>query len=298
MSETETACGFAAIIGAPNAGKSTLINQLTGTKVSIVSRKVQTTRARIRAIAIEGACQIILVDTPGIFAPRRKLDEAMVSAAWGGAGDADAVMLIVDARMGLTDEVEGIIAGIEKAGIKPALLLNKIDLMPREKLMEISASFNARYPFTATFMISALDGSGVKDLAKWLSGQLPKGPWLYPEDQVADFPMRQLAAEITREQIYDRLHEELPYSSTVETELWEEKRDGSVRIQQIIYVERDSQKAIVLGKGGQQIKELGRLAREEMQRLMERPVHLFLFVKVRENWANDPERLRAMGLDI
>jgi GTPase len=294
----ETSCGFAAIIGAPNAGKSTLINQLTGTKVSIVSRKVQTTRARIRAIAIEGSCQIILVDTPGIFAPRRKLDEAMVSAAWGGAGDADAVMMIVDARMGLTDEVEGIIAGIEKAGIKPALLLNKIDLMPREKLMEISAAFNARFPFTATFMISALDGSGVKDLAKWLSGQLPKGPWLYPEDQVADFPMRQLAAEITREQIYDRLHEELPYSSTVETELWEEKRDGSVRIQQIIYVERDSQKAIVLGKGGQQIKELGQLAREEMQRLMERPVHLFLFVKVRENWTNDPERLRAMGLDI
>jgi GTP-binding protein Era len=298
VSEPETVCGFAAIIGAPNAGKSTLINQLTGAKISIVSRKVQTTRARIRAIVVQDHAQVVFVDTPGIFTPKRKLDEAMVHAAWGGAGDADQVLFITDARFGLSEDAEAVIAGIEKAGLKPALLLNKIDLMPREKLLDISAAFNARFDFAATFMISALDGSGVKDLMRWIIQRLPEGPWLYPEDQIADFPLRQMAAEITREQIYDRLHEELPYSSTVETELWEEKPNGSVRIQQIIYVERDGQKAIVLGKGGSQIKELGSLARAEMERLLERKVHLFLFVKVRENWATDPDRLRAMGLDI
>ena len=292
-----THCGFAAIIGAPNAGKSTLINQMTGAKVSIVSRKVQTTRARIRAIAMEGEAQIILVDTPGIFAPKRKLDEAMVAAAWGGAADADEVLFITDARQGLTDEAETILGGIERAGLNPVLILNKIDLLPREKLLEISAAFNARFPFKATFMVSALDGSGVVGLMGWLAKHLPEGPWLYPEDQIADFPMRQLAAEITREQIYDRLHEELPYASTVETEKWEERKDGSVKIDQVIFVERDGQKAIVLGKGGAQIKELGERARAEMERLFERRVHLLLFVKVRENWASDPERFRAIGLD-
>lgn len=292
-----TACGFAAIIGAPNAGKSTLINQLTGAKVSIVSRKVQTTRARIRAIMLEDEAQIVLVDTPGIFAPKRKLDEAMVDAAWGGAGDADAVLFIADARFGLSEEVEAIIAGLEKAGLSPALVLNKIDLLARGKLLDIAQAFNARFAFPATFMISALDGSGVKQLRQWLKEKMPEGPWLYPEDQIADFPLRQLAAEITREQIYDRLHEELPYASTVETEKWEERRDGSVRIEQVIFVERDGQKAIVLGKGGAQIKELGSLARAEMERLFERKVHLFLFVKVRENWTSDPERLRAIGLE-
>ena len=297
MSQIESACGFAAIIGAPNAGKSTLINQLTGSKVSIVSRKVQTTRARIRAIMLEGATQIVLVDTPGIFAPKRKLDEAMVEAAWGGAGDADAVFFITDARRGLDEEAEMILAGIEKAGLKPSLILNKIDLLAREKLLDIAKAFNERFAFPATFMISALEGGGVKQLREHLASAMPKGPWLYPEDQIADFPLRQLAAEITREQIYDRLHEELPYASTVETEKWEERRDGSVRVQQVIYVERDSQKAIVLGKQGQQIKDLGSRARAEMERLFEHKVHLFLFVKVRENWTSDPERLRAIGLE-
>ena len=291
-------CGFCAIIGAPNAGKSTLVNQLTGSKVSIVSHKVQTTRARIRAIAMEGRAQIVLVDTPGIFKPKRMLDQAMVANAWGGAGDADAVVLLVDGRPGVSDEARKIIAHLQTIGAKAMLAINKIDLMKREELLETAASFNAAYPFEQTFMISALNGSGTDDLRKAIAAKMPPGPWLYPEDQVADVQLRFMAAEMTREKIYERLHEELPYSSTVETEGWEERKDGSVKIDQVIYVERDSQKAIVLGKGGKTAKLIGQLARAEMEKYFERRVHLFLFVKVRENWAQDKERLRMMGLDV
>ena len=293
-----TRCGFCAIIGAPNAGKSTLVNQLTGSKVSIVSHKVQTTRARIRAIAIEGNAQIVLVDTPGIFKPRRTLDRAMVDNAWGGAGDADAVVFLVDGRPGLTDEAKAIIAQLQNTKTKAILVINKIDVMSRERLLEVAAEFNAAYSFEQTFMVSALNGSGTKDLLKLLGSKMPESPWLYPADQVADVQLRFMAAEMTREVIYERLHEELPYSSTVETETWEERKDGSVKIGQIIYVERDSQKAIVLGKGGQTVKLLGQMARKEMEAQFGRKVHLFLFVKVRENWAEDKERLRNMGLDV
>jgi GTP-binding protein Era len=293
-----TRCGFCAIIGAPNAGKSTLVNQLTGSKVSIVSHKVQTTRARIRAIAITGNAQIVLVDTPGIFRPKRTLDRAMVENAWGGAGEADAVVFLVDGRPGLTDEAKAIIAELGQTKTKAILVINKIDLMARERLLEVAAEFNGAHPFEQTFMVSALTGSGTGDLLSYLAGKMPEGPWLYPEEQVADVQLRFMAAEMTREVIYERLHEELPYASTVETETWEERKDGSVRIGQVIYVERDSQKAIVLGKGGQTIKLLGQLARKEMEAQFGRRVHLFLFVKVRENWAEDKERLRNMGLDV
>lgn len=296
--EGPSRCGFCAIIGAPNAGKSTLVNQLTGSKVSIVSHKVQTTRARIRAIAITGNAQIVLVDTPGIFRPKRTLDRAMVENAWGGAGDADAVVFLVDGRPGLTGEAKAIIAQLAQTGTKAILVINKIDLMPRERLLEVAAEFNAAHPFEQTFMVSALNGSGTGDLLRHLAAKMPEGPWLYPEDQVADVQLRFMAAEMTREVIYQRLHEELPYASTVETETWEERKDGSVRIGQVIYVERDSQKAIVLGKGGQTVKLLGQLARTEMEAQFGRKVHLFLFVKVRENWAEDKERLRNMGLDV
>ena len=298
MPEGPTRAGFCAIIGAPNAGKSTLVNQLTGSKVSIVSHKVQTTRARIRAIAMEGNAQIALVDTPGIFKPKRTLDRAMVSNAWGGAGDADAVVLLVDGRPGLTEEAKEIIAHLSHTKTKAVLVINKIDLMSRERLMEVAAEFNAAYPFEQTFMVSALNGSGTQDLLKYLASKMPESPWLYPADQVADVQLRFMAAEMTREVIYERLHEELPYSSTVETETWEEMKDGSVKIGQIIFVQRDSQKAIVLGKGGQTIKLLGQMARKEMEAQFGRKVHLFLFVKVRENWAEDKERLRNMGLDV
>jgi GTP-binding protein Era len=293
-----TRCGFCAIIGAPNAGKSTLVNQLTGSKVSIVSHKVQTTRARIRAIAIDGTAQIVLVDTPGIFKPRRTLDRAMVENAWGGAGDADAVVLLVDGRPGLTEEAQAIIAQLAHTKTKAILVINKIDLMSRERLLEVAAAFNGAYAFEQTFMVSALNGSGTGDLLRFLGSKMPEGPWLYPEDQVADVQLRFMAAEMTREVIYERLHEELPYASTVETETWEERKDGSVKIGQVIYVERDSQKAIVLGKGGHTIKLLGQMARKEMEAQFGRKVHLFLFVKVRENWAEDKERLRNMGLDV
>jgi GTP-binding protein Era len=298
MPEGPTRAGFCAIIGAPNAGKSTLVNQLTGSKVSIVSHKVQTTRARIRAIAMEGNAQIVLVDTPGIFKPKRTLDRAMVSNAWGGAGDADAVVLLVDGRPGLTEEAKEIIAHLSHTKTKAVLVINQIDLMSRERLMEVAAEFNAAYPFEQTFMVSALNGSGTQDLLKYLASRMPESPWLYPADQVADVQLRFMAAEMTREVIYERLHEELPYSSTVETETWEEMKDGSVKIGQIIFVQRDSQKAIVLGKGGQTIKLLGQMARKEMEAQFGRKVHLFLFVKVRENWAEDKERLRNMGLDV
>ena len=297
MTETPKRCGFCAILGAPNAGKSTLVNQLAGTKISIVSHKVQTTRARLRAIVMEGTAQIVLVDTPGIFAPKRKLDQAMVESAWSGAGEADAVVVLDDGRQGVNDDVRRILDGLKSAKAGAMLAINKIDLIKREKLLEISAAFNEAYPFAATFMVSALNGSGTADLRKAMAARMPEGPWLYPEDQVADTQLRFLASEITREKLYERLHDELPYASTVETETWEERKDGSVKIGQVIFVERDSQKMIVLGKGGQTIKLLGQMARAEMEKSFERRVHLFLFVKVRQNWAEDPERLRMMGLD-
>jgi GTP-binding protein Era len=289
-------CGFCAIIGAPNAGKSTLLNTLAGTKVSIVSHKVQTTRARIRAIVIEGASQIVFVDTPGIFKPRRKLDEAMVEGAWAGAAEADAVILLADARQSPGD-IADLIGALGQIKRDIRLALNKIDLVKRDRLLEVSAAYNAAYPFKATYMISALTGSGIADLRRDIAALMPQGPWLYPEDQIADMPLRFLASEITREKVYERLHEELPYASTVETEKWEERKDGSVRIDQVVYVERESQRKIVLGKGGQTIKALGTAARAEIEKALSRRVHLFLFVKVRENWARDPERLRMMGLN-
>lgn len=291
-----TRCGFAAIIGAPNAGKSTLINRLVGAKVCIVTHKVQTTRARIRAIAIKDLTQIIFVDTPGIFAPKRTLDEAMVAAAWDGAENADTVVLLIDAKSGLTDEARQIVGQLAKAGTKAVLALNKIDLVKREQLLAIADACNQLHSFTDTFMISAETGSGVEDLKNHIADRLPVGPWLYPEDQIADLPMRLLAAEITREKLYLRLHQELPYASTVETESWKQQKDGSVRIEQVIYVERESQRKIVLGKGGQTIKALGQTARKDIAEAIDQPVHLFLFVKVRKNWGSDPERLKMMGL--
>jgi GTP-binding protein Era len=297
LNEEPTRCGFVAIIGAPNAGKSTLINCLAGYKLAIVSHKVQTTRSRIRAIVIDGQSQIIFVDTPGIFPPRRRLDEAMVEAAWGGAGEADIVILIVDVRAGISEDVARILQKLAEDKARAVLVLNKIDLVRREKLLDLSARLNEVVPFEETFMVSARTGDGVDVVRRRLAHMMPVGPWLYPADQVADVPMRFIASEITREKIYERLHQELPYASTVETESWKENRDGSVRIEQVIFVERESQRKIVLGKGGQSIREIGRLAREELSSLLERKVHLFLFVKVRENWASDPERLRAMGLE-
>ena len=290
-------CGFVALIGAPNAGKSTLLNQLVGSKISIVTHKVQTTRARIRAIALEGDAQTIFVDTPGIFAPKRKLDEEMVAAAWAGASEADATVLLIDARDGLNEANRAIIDGLEKTGLKAMLAINKIDTVPREKLLTLADELNKLYPFTDTFMISAMKGHGVNDLKQTLAARMPEGPWLYPEDQMADLPLRMLAAEITREKLFLRLHDELPYASTVETETWQERKDGSVRIEQVIFVERDSQKKIVLGKNGQTVKAIGQAARAEIAEAIGQKVHLFLFVKVREKWAEDPERLRMMGLD-
>ena len=296
-SEAEPRCGFVAIIGAPNSGKSTLLNQLVGSKVSIVTQKAQTTRTRIRGIALEKAAQIIFIDTPGIFLPRRSLDVAMVQSAWAGAAEADSVILLIDARFGLDDQAELVIAGLEKVKVKPLLVLNKIDLVKRQRLLEMVKAFNDRRPFTATFLISALTSDGVADLKSHVAAQMPPGPWLYPQDQIADLPLRLLAAEITREKLFLRLHEELPYVSTVETESWKERADGSVRIDQVIYVEREGQRKIVLGKGGQTIKAIGQAARAEISTLLGQPVHLFLFVKVREAWASDPERLRMMGLE-
>jgi GTP-binding protein Era len=291
-------CGFVAIIGAPNAGKSTLLNQLVGSKVAIVTHKVQTTRARIRGIAMEGSTQIVFVDTPGIFKPKRRLDRAMVEAAWGGAGDADLIILMVDMESGRDEDVTRIVDGLKSQGRKAILVLNKVDACPREKLLKTAAALNETGIFTETFMISALKGDGVADLKKYIAGLMPPGPWHYPEDQAADVPLRSLAAEVTREKLFLRLHDELPYSLTVETESWEQKKDGSIRIQQVIFVERDSQKKIALGKGGQTIKTVGQLAREELEEMLGCRVHLFLFVKVRENWSDDRERYREMGLDF
>jgi GTP-binding protein Era len=294
----ETRCGFVALIGAPNAGKSTLINQLVGAKVSIVSRKVQTTRSLVRGIAIESAAQIIFVDTPGIFAPKRRLDRAMVTSAWGGAGDADAVALLVDARKGADDEVEAILARLPQVGGVKILVLNKIDTVEPPALLELAGKLNATLPFADTFMISALRGHGVPKLRQQLGAMMRPGPWLYPEDQISDAPLRSLAAEITREKIFERLHDELPYQSTVETELWKDMPDGSARIEQTIYVMREGHKKIVIGEAGRTIKAIGTAARKDIMEAAEKTVHLFLFVKVRENWADDPERYREMGLDF
>jgi GTP-binding protein Era len=297
-SSAGTRCGFVALIGAPNAGKSTLLNALVGSKVSIVSRKVQTTRALLRGIALEGEAQIIFVDTPGIFTPKRRLDRAMVTSAWGGAGDADVISFLVDVRKGADGENEAILAKLPELKRPKILVLNKVDLIERPKLLELAANLNARLAFEHTFMVSALTGDGVADLKRQLAAMMPRGPWLYPEDQVSDAPLRMLAAEITREKIYERLHEELPYRSTVETDQWLERPDGAVRIEQTIFVERESQRKIVLGKGGQTIKAIGQLARKEIAEIAEAPVHLFLFVKVRQNWGDDPERYRGMGLEF
>ncbi len=294
-----TRCGFVALIGAPNVGKSTLINALVGAKISIVTPKVQTTRTLIRGIAMQGPAQLIFVDTPGIFAPRRRLDRAMVGTAWGGAQDADIVALVIDARGGLAEVDEAILRGL--TDIRPAkklLVINKIDLVAKPALLTLVQSLNERAAFVATFMISALSGDGVADLKDWLADNVPPGPWLYPEDQISDAPLRQLAAEITREKLYLRLHQELPYQSTVETETWTELKDGSVRIEQTIYVERESQRKIVLGKGGATIKAIGAAARADIAAEIEQKVHLFLFVKVREGWGDDPERYRALGLEF
>ncbi|HEY8382461.1 MAG TPA: GTPase Era [Microvirga sp.] len=294
----ETRAGFVALIGAPNAGKSTLLNALVGSKVSIVSRKVQTTRALVRGIAIEGEAQIVFVDTPGIFRPKRRLDRAMVTSAWGGASDADVVALLIDARRGLDEDGEAILAKLPELRQPKALILNKIDLIERSKLLALASGLNEKVPFAHTFMISALKGDGIDTLRRTLAGLMPKGPWLYPEDQISDAPLRMLAAEITREKIYERLHEELPYESTVETDQWEQRPDGSVRIEQTIFVERESQRKIVLGEGGQTIKSIGQAARRDIGEIAETKVHLFLHVKVRENWADDPERYREMGLEF
>ena len=294
----EPRCGFIALIGAPNAGKSTLINALVGTKVSIVSHKVQTTRALVRGIAIEGRSQLVFIDTPGIFAPRRRLDRAMVTTAWASAHDADLVGVLIDARRGIDEEVSGLLGRVADVRHGRFLILNKIDLVEKPTLLVLAQTANQRAAFETTFMISALHSDGVVDMRRWLAARAPAGPWHFPEDQVSDAPLRQLAAEITREKLYLRLHQELPYHSTVETVDWKELKDGSVRIEQTIFVERESQRKIVLGKGGQTIKAIGSEARREIAAAVEAKVHLMLFVKVRENWGDDPERYREIGLDF
>ena len=295
---SDTRCGFVALIGAPNAGKSTLVNRLVGTKVSIVSHKVQTTRSIVRGIAIVGRSQIVFVDTPGIFRPRRRLDRAMVETAWGGARDADLVALLIDATRGIDDEVSDLLGKLDGVAHPKLLLLNKVDPVKRESLLMLADQANQAVTFERTFMVSALTGDGLDDLVAYLAEAVPPGPWLYPEDEVTDLPLRQLAAEITREKLFERLHQELPYAATVETERWTEQKDGSVRIEQTIFVERDSQKKIVIGKGGETIKAISMAARAEIAEIVEQPVHLFLFVKVRENWADDPERYREMGIEF
>lgn len=295
---TATRCGFVALIGAPNVGKSTLVNALVGAKVTIVSRKVQTTRALIRGIVIENNAQIILVDTPGIFLPKRRLDRAMVSTAWSGAHDADLVCVLLDAKAGIDEEAEAILTKVASVKHEKILVINKVDLVQREKLLALAQAANERMAFAKTFMIAAISGDGVDDLRRTLSEIVPPGPFLYPEDQMSDAPMRQLAAEITREKIFRKLHQELPYQSTVETEKWEERKDKSVRIEQTIFVERESQRKIVLGAGGATIKSIGADSRKEIGEILGVPVHLFLFVKVRENWSDDPDRYREMGLEF
>jgi GTP-binding protein Era len=294
----ETRAGFVALIGAPNAGKSTLINRLVGTKVSIVSHKVQTTRSIVRGIAMVGRSQVIFVDTPGIFRPKRRLDRAMVETAWGGAHDADLVAVLIDAAKGVDAEAEALLEKLVEVPQPKILLLNKIDTVKRDSLLPVTAQVNEKFKFDRTFMISAVTGDGLDDLTAYLAGAVPAGPFLYPEDEVSDVPLRQLAAEVTREKLFERLHQELPYASTVETESWKEQKDGSIRIEQVIFVERDSQKKIVIGKGGETIKAISMAARKDIAEIAEKPVHLFLFVKVRENWADDPERYREMGIEF
>ena len=295
-----TRAGFVALIGEPNAGKSTLTNQMVGAKVSIVTHKVQTTRTRIRGVAIEDTSQLVFVDTPGLFRPRRRLDRAMVAAAWGGAADADIIVLLVEAHRGVTEGVERILEGLEKMaeGRTVALGINKIDKVKSEVLLALAKDLNDRYDFAETFMISAEKGHGVPVLRSWLAGVVPEGPWLYPEDQIADLPMRMIAAEMTREKLTLRLHQELPYQMTVETEPWEERKDGSARVDQVIYVMRDGHKGIVLGNRGETIKSIGQAARTELEEFMGRKVHLFLQVKVRPNWLEEKERYSEMGLDF
>ena len=298
MPEGDTRCGFVALIGAPNAGKSTLLNALVGSKVTIVSHKVQTTRALIRGITIVDRSQLIFVDTPGIFAPKRRLDRAMVTTAWSGAHEANLVGVLIDARKGLDEDNEAILERLAEVKPPAILILNKVDLVAKEVLLTLAQRANDKARFEATFMISALSGDGVADLKRWLAGRVPGGPWLYPPDQMSDAPMRQLAAEITREKLFERLHQELPYHATVETEQWKDLRGNAVRIEQTIYVERESQRKIVLGKGGAAIKAIGEASRREIEKITEGKVHLFLFVKVREGWGDDPERYRAMGLEF
>lgn len=295
-----TRAGFVALIGEPNAGKSTLLNRMVGAKVAIVTHKVQTTRTRLRGVAMEGQAQIVFVDTPGLFRPRRRLDRAMVAAAWGGAADADVVVLLIEAHRGLTDGVRAILESLrERIGPRPvALAINKIDRVEAPLLLGLSQQMNAAFPFVRTFMISAEKGYGVDDLRRWLAAEMPEGPWLYPEDQLADLPLRMIAAEMTREKLTLRLHEELPYQLTVETEAWEERKDGSARIDQIVYVARDGHKGIVLGRKGETIKAIGQAARTEIEEFLGRKVHLFLTVKVRPNWLEEAERYTEMGLDF
>lgn len=293
-----TRCGFVALIGAPNAGKSTLVNRLVGTKVSIVSHKVQTTRSIVRGIAMVDRSQVIFVDTPGIFRPKRRLDRAMVDTAWGGARDADMVAVLIDAAKGIDEQAEALLGRLGDIRQPKVLLLNKIDTVKRESLLGLAGLANKATRFDRTFMVSALNGDGLDDFMAYLAQAVPAGPFLYPEDEVSDVPLRQLAAEITREKLFERLHQELPYQATVETEAWSDQKDGSARVEQTIYVERDSQKKIVIGKAGATIKAISMAARQEIAEIAEKPVHLFLFVKVRENWADDPERYRAMGIEF
>ncbi|HSV00304.1 MAG TPA: GTPase Era [Roseiarcus sp.] len=299
----ETRCGFVAIIGAPNAGKSTLINALIGEKVSIVTRKAQTTRSTVRGVLTRGQAQIVFVDTPGLFTPKRRLDRAMVASAWGAAADADALMLIIDARKeagesGLTEETQSILSTLGEARKPRLAILNKIDLVERPKLLELAARLNAALAFDETFMVSAATGDGLDRLLDRLAAMIPPGPWLYPEDQIAEAPIRSLAAEITREKLIERLHDELPYQATVETDEWKDQPDGSARIEQTVFVARESHRKIVLGEGGRTIKAIGTAARKDIAQAHGAPVHLFLHVKVREKWLDDPERYRAMGLEF
>jgi GTPase len=298
VNEAENRAGYVALIGAPNSGKSTLVNRLVGAKVSIVTHKIQTTRSIIRGILTAEDSQIIFVDTPGIFEPRRGLDKAMVTTAWGGARDADIVAIIVDAERGLKSDVRAIVSKAAALPQTKVLLLNKIDAVRRESLLALAEDANALGSFDATFMISALNGDGLDDFVAWIRGRLPRGPWLYPDEDISDLPLRQLAAEITREKLFLRLHDELPYASHVETEAWVEQGDGSARIQQVIYVERESQKKIVIGKSGATIKAISTASRAEISQVLGKPVHLFLFVKVRQNWSGDPDRLSQIGIDL
>lgn len=295
-----TKAGFVALIGEPNAGKSTLLNRMVGAKVSIVTHKVQTTRARIRGVALEGDAQIVFVDTPGLFRPRRRLDRAMVAAAWGGASDADITVLLIEAHRGITEGVEAILAQLNEVseGKRVILAINKIDRVQSEVLLKLTQDMNDKFAFEQTFMISAEKGHGVDALREWLAGELPDGPWLYPEDQIADLPLRMIAAEMTREKLTLRLHQELPYQLTVETENWEERKDGSARIDQIIYVVRDGHKGIILGNKGETIKSVSKAARLELEEFLGRRVHLFCQIKVREKWLEEAERYSEMGLDF